>query len=240
MDHNIDIVPDLKSYVDSMDINHFNSTLKFLQYDKKDIKRYYFLTLYKEWRIKAIKELKVIYDAENNPNDKEIKFQHNQFVSYFEPFIYNWIAFNVCYSFYRINSEKHFSEARCIERLGQSNFLQIKKVILSIFRSESFSQLLHTPYQPTEALTKMARQLKKLENNDHAFYVDVDKNTHLIYDFMTTRLRRVRNHLFHGKKSPENEQDRMIVSFAATLLNHFLSLVEMDILQHIIDNEIDP
>jgi hypothetical protein len=92
-----------------------------------------FINLYKDWRIKAIKQIK----TEEKGN-------------YFESFTYNWIAFNACYSFYR-ESSSHLEdtsvnnkndEGENIYRLGNANIHHKKEKIMRLYLYSSFKALI--------------------------------------------------------------------------------------------------
>jgi hypothetical protein len=54
-----------------------------------------------------------------------------------------------------------------------------------------------------------------------------------VFEFFTWRLNRIRNFLFHGKKSIMNERDSHVVESGAKLLNYFLNVFELEFLKNI-------
>ena len=188
-----------------------------------------FINLYKNWRVKAIQQLIKIENGDS-------------FGNYFESFIYNWIAFNACYSFYREldtfttvqSTEKFDQEGTNIRLLWKYNTKNLQSRIMRVYAYESFTRLL----KPNLSNLKDHERIKieKLSNQAQTIH-DFDKQkedvTERIYWFVTYRLKRVRNNLFHGKKSHENIEDQAIVKDAAKLLNYFLYQFEFDFIQTI-------
>jgi len=194
-----------------------------------------FIHLYKDWRIKAIKQL----------IKKEEKETYGK---YFESFIYNWIAFNACYSFYRENSyhmedssgNYKNDEGENISRLGDANVQYVKEKIMQLYSYNSFKAVidLRITGVPSE-ISKIIHDLKNTAKTYQDYKIDKVAVTYKIYLYVTYRLKRVRNNLFHGKKSDENSEDKRIVEEAAKLLNYFLYQFEVDFLTTIKDRLIE-
>lgn len=194
-----------------------------------------FISLYKNWRVRAIQQI-------INKSNRELTG------NYFESFIYNWIAFNACFSFYREidNQSKNSSEdyidqeGKNIQLLSEYNLIHLQHGILKVYNHESFRKLVNpnlkdlNEYQKVniQNLLNYSKILSDFNNNK----VNVTKN---IYWFITYRLKRVRNNLFHGKKSHENSEDVAIVKDAAIILNYFLFLFEFNFIKTIKDQLID-
>jgi hypothetical protein len=189
-----------------------------------------FINLYKDWRIKAIKQL--IKNEEKETYGK-----------YFESFIYNWIAFNACYSFYRENlsdgedskDKNNKDEGKSISELGDANINHIKDKIMRLYSHNLFKELiglkidsrnLEIPHE----ITNIYYDLLNTTKTHQEYIIDNVAVTKKIYFYVTYRLKRVRNNLFHGKKSDDNLGDQKIVKAAAKLLNYFLYLFEIDFL----------
>jgi hypothetical protein len=194
-----------------------------------------FINLYKDWRIKAIKQLIKLEEKET-------------YGKYFESFIYNWIAFNACYSFYREmntnqdlqNDDKFDYESTNIVLLRDFNLKNLKGKIMDVYANESFKQLLHRNLSNLKDHERIKiEKLLNIPQTKQDFMTQSEEVTKRIYWFITYRLKRVRNNLFHGKKSHENIEDQAIVKDAAKLLNYFLFQFEIDFLQTIRDRLIE-
>jgi hypothetical protein len=191
-----------------------------------------FIHLYKDWRIKAIRQLIKNEEKEN-------------YGKYFESFIYNWIAFNACYSFYRENirygeedaiENNNNDEGKNIYELGRANIDHIKEKIMRLYYHNSFKELidLRITRVPSD-ISNIYNDLINTTKTHQDYIIDEVTVTKRIYFYVTYRLKRVRNNLFHGKKSDDNLGDQKIVKAAAKLLNYFLYLFEIDFLTTIKD-----
>jgi hypothetical protein len=194
-----------------------------------------FINLYKNWRAKSIQQ---IIKSDNNESRG----------NYFESFIYNWIAFNACYSFYRelnmnLNDRtdaKFDQEGKNIHLLGSYNIKNLQKRIMKIYHHDSFKRLLNPKLSNLKEHERI--KFEKLLNTTQTlqeFDKDKEEVTERMYWFITYRLKRVRNNLFHGRKSIDSIEDMAIVKDAAKLLNYFLFLFECDFIQTIKDRLID-
>jgi hypothetical protein len=191
-----------------------------------------FINLYKDWRIKAIRQLIKNEEKEN-------------YGKYFESFIYNWIAFNACYSFYRENirygeedaiENNNNEEGKNISELGRANIDHIKEKIMRLYNHNSFKELidLRITRVPSD-ISNIYNDLFNTTKTHQDYIIDKVTVTKRIYFYVTYRLKRVRNNLFHGKKSDDNLGDQKVVKAAAKLLNYFLYLFEIDFLTTIKD-----
>ncbi len=194
-----------------------------------------FINLYKDWRIKAIKQLIKLEEKET-------------YGKYFESFIYNWIAFNACYSFYREmntnqdlqNDDKFDQDGLNIVLLRDLNLKNLQAKIMDVYANESFKQLLDPNLSNLKDRERIKiEKLLNIPQTNQEFITQKEEVTKRIYWFITYRLKRVRNNLFHGRKSHENIEDQAIVKDAAKLLNYFLYQFEFDFLQTIRDRLIE-
>ncbi len=176
------------------------------------------------------------------------KEEKDTYGKYFELFIYNWIAFNACYSFYReINSIQDLEnddifdkECSNIKLLRKFKLINLQGKIMHVYANESFKKLLHPNLSNLRDHERF--KIEKLLNIPQTmkdFITQKEEVTIRIYWFVTYHLKRVRNNLFHGKKSQENIEDQAIVKDAAKLLNFFLFKFEIDFLTTIRDRLIE-
>jgi len=204
-----------------------------------------FIDLYVQFRNKAIN---AIYESVELLKESEIP-NHKITSLYFESFIYNWISFNSIYSFY---GEIKESERKKIQKIYESeaNREFIKRNISLMVNNDDFSNLIEKRFFSYQTIDPNSEEKEIVFRNDIQLYDSFMDKGHLlnqlnrginnpsskakeVFDFFTWRLNRIRNFLFHGKKSIMNERDSHVVESGAKLLNYFLNVFELEFLKNI-------
>lgn len=180
-------------------------------------------------------------------NDLTLNSSGNKPSLFFESFIFNWISFNMIYTFYS-NEEKEFKKIKEIYKFNED---LIKEKINLVINNDDFSALVQERFFNQGADIKKKNQnvfyTNSEINNLYGFFKrNKELNDLLIlnayksssyakttYEFIFWRLLRIRNALFHGSKSSYNPDDADIVERGAKILNLFLSVFELDLLTNI-------
>lgn len=233
-------------YLEFRDCNHIASESK-----KGTIQICYlnpqFIDLYVQFRNKAISAI-----SESVELLKESEITNHKLSSlYFESFIYNWISFNSIYSFYGEIKEIERKKILKIYNNSDANIKFIKQNISLIVNTDDFSTLIEKRFFGYETRNSNNEEGKEMVFKDNIQLYDLfmDKERLLnqlnnginnpsskardVFEFFTWRLNRIRNFLFHGKKSIMNERDSHIVGSGAKLLNYFLNVFELEFLKNI-------
>ncbi len=207
-----------------------------------------FIDLYVQFRNKAIS---AIYESVELLKESEIP-NHKITSLYFESFIYNWISFNSIYSFYGEIKEKE-SERNKIRKIYESeaNIKFIKRNISLMVNNDDFSTLIEKRFFSYETRNSNRDENKEMvfrdDNQLYDLFINKERllnqlnrginnpssDAKNVFEFFTWRLNRIRNFLFHGKKSIMNERDSHIVESGAKLLNYFLNVFELEFLKNI-------
>jgi hypothetical protein len=209
-----------------------------------------FIDLYIQFRNKAIN---AISESVKPLKPSEVENQSNSSL-YFESFIYNWISFNSIYEFYRDRSKIKDFELSKIRQVFESSEANKKFIIKNVYLmvdNDDFSTLIEKRFFSYET-----RNSNKNNDNEMVFKDDIQlyelfldnqrllnqlnrginnpsSDAQNVFKFFTWRLYRIRNFLFHGKKSFMNERDSLIVKSGAKLLNYFLNVFELEFLKNI-------
>jgi hypothetical protein len=181
-------------------------------------------------------------------NDLTLNSSGNKPSLFFESFIFNWISFNMIYTFYS-NEEKEFKK---IKEIYKCNVKIIKEKINLVINNDDFPALVQERFFIQDADSKKKNQnvfytnSTEINNLYEFFKRNKELNNLLIlnayksssfakttYEFIFWRLLRIRNALFHGSKSSYNPNDADIVERGAKILNLFLSVFELDLLTNI-------